>query len=410
MLRSYVRLIPALAITGAIVYSILQLEGPFTIQLVIPSGINVSYPQPQIQYVPQQQVVPEYQAPLQRKLPSYPPHQKPILDAIAAFNGYEETARRFIAKKDSKYAKANPRQQAMMRDIGYEAHFDRAQKEITVNAQLVRDIVAYGQDLYGVRAGDEDGLDENYGIVDEALGHLVRDWSDFGVTERSQIFPPILKALQEHLGHDGKKKILLPGFGLGRLAHEVAEIKDYQVTANDLDYNGILSYHYVLNRTKELFDHQFYPFNLDWTQQLFTNTRFQGVKFPDYKPSPHSRANVKLMEGDFMEVFAPEEYIEKYDAVVSLFFIDVGENVVDFLEMIHRVLKPGGIWINLGPLKWGGFAHMQLSAEEVLQVADKIGFDVNHDSRQSIETQYARQPHSLIKFVYGMSFVILAFD
>jgi len=52
-------------------------------------------------------------------------------------------------------------------------------------------------------------------------------------------------------------------------------------------------------------------------------------------------------------------------------------------------------------LKWGSYAALQLSAEEVLQLADLLGFDVDHTSRQSIDSQYGKQPETLLKFTYG---------
>lgn len=42
----------------------------------------------------------------------------------------------------------------------------------------------------------------------------------------------------------------------------------------------------------------------------------------------------------------PED--DQFDAVVTLFFIDISDNVIEFLSNIHRLLKPGGVWINLG--------------------------------------------------------------
>ena len=54
---------------------------------------------------------------------------------------------------------------------------------------------------------------------------------------------------------------------------------------------------------------------------------------------------VKLVEGDFLDMFPRDG---EFDAVVTLFFIDISNNVVDFLSNIHRLLKPGGVWINLG--------------------------------------------------------------
>lgn len=39
-----------------------------------------------------------------------------------------------------------------------------------------------------------------------------------------------------------------------------------------------------------------------------------------------------------------------WDCVATCFFIDCANNVVQFIETIYKILKPGGIWINLGPL------------------------------------------------------------
>jgi N2227-like protein len=52
-------------------------------------------------------------------------------------------------------------------------------------------------------------------------------------------------------------------------------------------------------------------------------------------------------------------------------------------------------------LKWGAHTALQLSAEEVLQLADMLGFDVDHTSRKSIDSLYAEQPDTLLKFTYG---------
>jgi ubiquinone/menaquinone biosynthesis C-methylase UbiE len=65
------------------------------------------------------------------------------------------------------------------------------------------------------------------------------------------------------------------------------------------------------------------------------------VTVPDHWPNK----SVKLVEGDFLEMFPQDG---EFDAIVTLFFIDIGENVIDFLSNIHRLLKPGGVWINLG--------------------------------------------------------------
>jgi hypothetical protein len=52
-------------------------------------------------------------------------------------------------------------------------------------------------------------------------------------------------------------------------------------------------------------------------------------------------------------------------------------------------------------LKWGTHTALQLSAEEVLQLTDLLGFDVDHTSRKSIDSLYSEQPDTLLKFTYG---------
>jgi carnosine N-methyltransferase len=113
------------------------------------------------------------------------------------------------------------------------------------------------------------------------------------------------------------------------------------VDACERDHSSILAYRHLLNGTNTPFEHTFYPFVSHWTHQLNGDMRYRPVRVPDKIPSH----NVKLIEGDFLQEFTEEGV---YDAVVTLFFIDMSENIVDFLETIRKVLKVGGLWVNLG--------------------------------------------------------------
>lgn len=57
------------------------------------------------------------------------------------------------------------------------------------------------------------------------------------------------------------------------------------------------------------------------------------------------------------------------------------KNIVNYLEVIHRILKPEGIWINLGPLLWHWEysqedISIELSLDEVKTLIDKVGFEI----------------------------------
>jgi len=66
--------------------------------------------------------------------------------------------------------------------------------------------------------------------------------------------------------------------------------------------------------------------------------------------------------------------------VTTCFFIDCAHNVVEFVETIHKILKPGGIWINLGPLLYH-FADMrgensiEPSYDVLKDIIKKFGFE-----------------------------------
>lgn len=115
----------------------------------------------------------------------------------------------------------------------------------------------------------------------------------------------------------------------------------YDVTANELDYGSILVYHLLANHTSSLHQHTLQPFVTKWTHQANPSARYSALTVPDHWPN---RA-VKLVEGDFLDMFPRDG---EFDAIVTLFFIDISDNVIDFLSNIYRLLKPAGVWINLG--------------------------------------------------------------
>lgn len=179
----------------------------------------------------------------------------------------------------------------------------------------------------------------------------------------------------------------------------------------------------LTNYTTSLHEHTLQPFVTEWAHQADPNSRYNTISVPDHMPNK----TVKLVEGDFLEVFPQDS---QFDAVVTLFFIDMSDSVIDFMSSINRLLKPGGVWINLGrkfcrrlskialsdsaylvrfglqtdmraALKWYPSSDLQLSAEEVLRLAELLGFSVDHTSRKSIHSVYGEQPESLLKFTYG---------
>lgn len=65
-----------------------------------------------------------------------------------------------------------------------------------------------------------------------------------------------------------------------------------------------------------------------------------------------------MAAGDFVEIYSSPDQVAKWDAVVTCFFLDTAPNVLAYLETIYRLLKPGGFWLNLGPLLYHWVADL----------------------------------------------------
>lgn len=99
----------------------------------------------------------------------------------------------------------------------------------------------------------------------------------------------------------------------------------------------------------------------------------------------------------------------EWDCVCTCFFIDTAKNVVQYLRTIAKILKPGGLWINLGPLLYH-YADMytetsvELTLEEILVVSRKLGFEIS--GVQHVRCAYARNPASMLKTEYNCAFFV----
>lgn len=114
------------------------------------------------------------------------------------------------------------------------------------------------------------------------------------------------------------------------------------------------------------------PFIDNWSHQATTDAMLRPLSFPDV---PLNKSQALLVEGDFTTVFKGSEH--QFDAIVTYFFIDTARNLVTYLETIKRLLRPGGYWVNLGPLLYGSAPFVQLSLEEVVDLAENgLGFEI----------------------------------
>jgi SAM-dependent methyltransferase len=177
-----------------------------------------------------------------------------------------------------------------------------------------------------------------------------------------QLFP------DRELRKEGPVRILLPGSGLGRAANDIARMPGVEVTANELSSYMRLAYRYMETLSIP-FAHTVYPFVDWWSYQPNREELIRGTRFPDV---PINASQVLLVEGDFTKVFV--NHTAHFDVVFTYFFMDTAPNMMDYLDTIVDILKPGGIWINIGPLLYHR-ASVEFSLDDIMAVAEEYGFE-----------------------------------
>lgn len=67
--------------------------------------------------------------------------------------------------------------------------------------------------------------------------------------------------------------------------------------------------------------------------------------------------------------------------MATCFFIDCANNIIEFVEVIYNILKPGGIWVNLGPLLYhfsdvASENSIEPSYEDLIVIIRSVGFTI----------------------------------
>lgn len=130
-------------------------------------------------------------------------------------------------------------------------------------------------------------------------------------------------------------------------------------------------------------------------------------RFPDVIPVPTKKNKFSMSAGDFLEVYITSE---SWDCVATCFFIDCAPNVVQFIETIYRILKPGGLWINLGPLLYHysdmkNEKSIEPSFEVVKEAIIRMGF-VMEKCHTGVKTKYCQNPKSMLQYEYDSVFFV----
>jgi carnosine N-methyltransferase len=195
--------------------------------------------------------------------------------------------------------------------------------------------------------------------------------------------------------------------------------RGYEAEGNEFSYYMLLTSSYVLNHADDANEWVIHPWVHSNCNHQSDAHQLATVRIPDV-PAWSSGMNetggsMSMCAGDFVECYGDEQNTGAWDSVCTCFFIDTAHNVIEYLQVIARCLKPGGVWINFGPLLYhwaegAGYVGTQeelsveMSLDDVCLAANHVGLRI--EKREMSESRYTSDPSSMLQTVYNCALVV----
>ena len=253
---------------------------------------------------------------------------------------------------------------------------------------------------------------EQYLIRSFVMKCIMRDWTIESKPERENNYGNVLKEIKKYYNYDDKNymknnniKVLVPGTGCSRMAFELAK-RGFDVEVNDFCFIYILCDDYLFNYSHKN-EFQFCPSIHSFSNSYTESVVYKKFSFPDLDIREELEKSgakpITFIKGDFLLKYKGIK--DQYDAVVTLFFIDVSKNIIELVEIMHDILKSGGVWINLGCLDYYHSPQhdsIDLTWDELRQVIINYDFEIKNDVPGFVP--YGVKEGSMISNSYGTVF------
>jgi carnosine N-methyltransferase len=227
---------------------------------------------------------------------------------------------------------------------------------------------------------------------------LYREWSKEGKEERDQSFGVLVKELKRLFPLEKKedyyqKHVLVPGCGLGRLPVEIASA-GYCCEGNEYSSYMAIASNFMINGLFEPNCYTIYPWVNNQCNVVNVDDNIEAVQIPDIAAVELLNAKEEAAErkegnnseeqqqqysqkfsmaaGNFIEIYGNTSNADKWDAVVTCFFLDTAAVAMEYIETIYKILKPGGKWINLGPLLYHWVADAESTNDDRYQQSVEV--------------------------------------
>ena len=327
---------------------------------------------------------------------------KRFLTAICAMEYYSYEALKYPDKMESDYDKIDKKYTSKL-SFDFKGRITRLRKSIGINQDLLNNMLKIykpSEEFYKDIDIEEIEIRrfEEGNFILNVFTYIERDWSNERTKERKETYDIIINELIKFFPHNcpeaNNYKILIPGAALNRLGYELCKY-GYDIETNDyLFLNGIFS-DFIFNKMKKK-EYSVFP-NIDsFSNYLEEEANFKSYLFPDCdinlnKDKNSNIGKIHMSIGDFQTLYNNKS--NYFDCVITCYFIDTGQNVIKYIDIIHNILKQGGIWINLGPLSyhWANDSNnlsIELPYDKLKEVICNYGFEFINESFKNLTFGY----------------------
>ncbi|KAJ8036238.1 Carnosine N-methyltransferase [Holothuria leucospilota] len=334
---------------------------------------------------------------------------------VAAFRFYRIYSFERVERAEKNFERLSKRHKELIPD--FLPHLAELRHCIEHNYEVIKVMLQHTGDMFENREtytstnGHEQVTGFDMEKVKTTLKQFVRDWSSEGKAERDACYSPIIREIEELFPRTeidpDSVAVLVPGAGLGRLAFEIAR-KGYVSQGNEFSLFMLIASHFVLNRSPCTDCFTVYPWLSNFNNLKCSSDQTRSIKFPDINPSNlPAGSSFTMIAGDFLEVYQTPDC---WDCVATCYFIDTAHNIIAYVETIYKILKPGGFWINLGPLlyhfeNFPDEPSIELSYETLKRVIKDVGFSMLKE-KKDIPSTYLQEPRSMMKYEYDCVFFV----
>ena len=243
---------------------------------------------------------------------------------------------------------------------------------------------------------------------------FIRDWAIDGLEERNTTYKPILEELKNFFAKRPKKdfeegiNVLVPGAGLGRLMYEIAKL-GFKSQGNEFSYYMLICSNFIFNNTTKKDEFILQPLIHSFSNIISEESPFKKILIPDEnlgeELSKTDTGEMSMVAGEFCRVY--KDKINFFDSIVTCYFIDTANNIIEYIETIHNIVKLGGLWINFGPLLYHyteneSEVSIELSWEEIKHIITGFGFEFK--KIEFVKTTYSSNKDSMSQRIYNCIF------